>query len=205
VLRHGLGISDPLVAKSLQYIGGFVHVDGGIHSGVGVRASDETALAIMCLREANADRRYNGAIRRAEGFLRRHPWDEWQRKESNDSAPINYSGLKSMRFVNFGTEHPLVASAVAWIRKTYDLTSNPGVGDAGLYYYYHTFAKTLDAFGDAICVDARGVEHDWRKELIEQLRSVQQKNGSWINRNGCWMEDDPNLATAHALLALSYC
>ena len=37
----------------------------------------------------------------------------------------------------------------------YSLDENPGMGEAGLYYYYHTFAKALAALGQDTIVDAR--------------------------------------------------
>ena len=92
-----------------------------------------------------------------------------------------------------------------WIRKNYDVESNPGMGDAGLYYYYHTFAKTMDVLGEDRFEDAKGVQHDWRRELTEALAKRQQANGSWVNKNTQWMEGDPELATPLALLALTYC
>jgi squalene-hopene/tetraprenyl-beta-curcumene cyclase len=79
------------------------------------------------------------------------------------------------------------------------------MGDAGLYYYYHTFAKALDAMGHDKVKDDRGVEHDWRTELLAELARRQQENGSWLNENSRWLEGDPNLVTGYALLALSYC
>ena len=42
---------------------------------------------------------------------------------------------------------PLKA-AVNWCRHHYTLEENPGMGTAGLYYYYHTFAKAMDALGE---------------------------------------------------------
>lgn len=83
--------------------------------------------------------------------------------------------------------------------------SHPGMGDAGLYYYYHSFAKTLDVLGIDEIEDAQGVKHDWRRDLTEELARRQQANGGWVNTNSRWMESDPNLATSFAILALSYC
>jgi squalene-hopene/tetraprenyl-beta-curcumene cyclase len=37
------------------------------------------------------------------------------------------------------------------------------------------------------------------------LAKAQQDDGSWINANARWLENDPNLVTAYSLLALSYC
>jgi squalene-hopene/tetraprenyl-beta-curcumene cyclase len=120
-------------------------------------------------------------------------------------ASMTYSGLKSLLHAGLGPDDPRVKAATAWIRSHYDLRSNPGLGDAGLYYYYHVFAKTLTTLGGWSFEDAKGVSHDWRSELADMLICSQHKNGSWVNGNSRWMEGDPNLVTAYALLALSYC
>ena len=118
---------------------------------------------------------------------------------------MTYAGLKSMIFAGVDKNDSRVKAAVEWARKHYTLEENPGMGDAGLYYYFHTFAKALDAIGDATVVDEQGSEHNWRQELVNALAERQQENGSWINKNERWLEGDPNLVTGYALLALSYC
>ncbi len=118
---------------------------------------------------------------------------------------MTYSGLKSMIFAGLGPEDPRVKAAFDWCSKHYDLRSNPGMGEAGLYYYYHTFAKALDAMGVQKLKDADGTEHDWRRELVDELARRQQENGSWVNTSDRWMEGDPNLVTGYVLLTLSYC
>jgi squalene-hopene/tetraprenyl-beta-curcumene cyclase len=118
---------------------------------------------------------------------------------------MTYAGLKSMIFAGVDKDDQRVKAAVEWARKNYTLDENPGIGDAGLYYYFHTFAKALDAMGDATIVDDQGNEHNWRQELVGALAARQQADGSWINKNQRWLEADPNLVTGYALLALSYC
>ena len=118
---------------------------------------------------------------------------------------MTYSGFKSMIYAGLKKDDPRVKAAYDWIRKHYDVKNNPGMGDAGLFYYYLTFAKALDALGVDEIEDADGVKHDWRRELAEELARRQQKDGSWVNTNRRWMESDPNLATSFALVALSYC
>jgi squalene-hopene/tetraprenyl-beta-curcumene cyclase len=120
-------------------------------------------------------------------------------------ASMTYAGLKSMIYAGVKPDDPRVKAANEWIRRNYDVDSNPGLGQTGLYYYYHTFAKTLAAMGDAKLADAKGVEHDWRADLISALARRQRPDGSWINEKDRWMEGDPNLVTGYALLALSYC
>lgn len=120
-------------------------------------------------------------------------------------ASMTYAGLKSMIFAGVGPDDPRVKAAYDWIKTHYDLDSNPGLGQAGLYYYYHLFAKALDALERDTITDADGKEHDWRKELLAALAERQNADGSWTNADSRWLEGDPNLCTGFALLALSYC
>ena len=117
---------------------------------------------------------------------------------------MTYAGLKSMIFAGLTPDDPRVEAALSFIRKNYDLESNPGMGPSGLYYYYHLMAKALDALGQQQFVDANGKKHDWRAELTAELASRQNADGSWVNKNNRWLESDANLVTAFALLALSH-
>ena len=120
-------------------------------------------------------------------------------------ASMTYAGLKSMIYAGLTDDDPRVEAATDWIRQFYSLEENPGLGLQGLYYYYHTFAKALDAMQVDLFEDANGEQHDWRKELASHLASIQEENGSWVNSADRWYEGDPNLVTAYSLLALSYC
>ena len=118
---------------------------------------------------------------------------------------MSYAGLKSMIFAGLKPDDPRVKAVYGWIGKNYDLKTNPGMGSSGLFYYYQTFAKSLDVVGESTIKDAKGVEHDWRKELVDELASQQREDGAWVNPNGKFMEGDANLCTCFALLALSHC
>ena len=120
-------------------------------------------------------------------------------------ASMTYAGLKSMIYAGLKEDDPRVKAASSWIKKNYTVTENPGQGQAGLYYYYTTFAKAMDALGEDPFVDAKGGKHDWRKELAEHLLKIQTPSGNWVNTSDRWYEGDPNLATAYALMALKYC
>jgi squalene-hopene/tetraprenyl-beta-curcumene cyclase len=118
---------------------------------------------------------------------------------------MTYGGLKSFLYAGVSKDDPRVKGAVDWIRRHYTLDENPGMGQAGLFYYYHTFGKAMAALGEDRFEDAKGVKHDWRRELFETLKKRQQENGSFLNKGERQFgEADPNLATAFALLALSY-
>lgn len=119
---------------------------------------------------------------------------------------MTYGGLKSFLYAGVSKEDPRVKAALGWIRRNFTLNENPGQGQSGLFYYYHTFAKAMAAWGEDPFVDAGGTKHDWRAELFDALKKRQQADGSWSNRaDRAYGESDPVLATAFALLALRYC
>ncbi|HBJ33250.1 MAG TPA: hypothetical protein DDZ51_00510 [Planctomycetaceae bacterium] len=121
-------------------------------------------------------------------------------------ASMTYAGFKSMIYAGLTQDDPRVAAALSFIRENYSLETNPGMGDAGLYYYYHTFAKALAAGEIDILDDAKGTPHVWRDDLVKVLTETQMDDGSWVNKaNERWMEGNRNLVTAYALLALDYC
>ena len=119
---------------------------------------------------------------------------------------MTYAGVKSLIYAGLDADDPRVAAASEWIRRNYTLEQNPGMGDQGLFYYYHTFAKTMHAFGGDTFIDADGTSHDWRSELVQRLHQLQDRNGSWVNPAAPrWEEGDPHLVTAYCLLALHHC
>jgi squalene-hopene/tetraprenyl-beta-curcumene cyclase len=121
---------------------------------------------------------------------------------------MTYAGIKSMIYCGVGRDDPRVKKAYEWIQKHYTVDKNPGMPEPraewGLFYYYHTMAKTLDTLGLDYVVDAQGQKHDWRADITAALAKRQRPDGSWAN-DSHWMESDPNLVTGYALMALSYC
>jgi squalene-hopene/tetraprenyl-beta-curcumene cyclase len=293
MLRSGFRVDDPVVAKGLRYLEKSVKADGGIYDrGL---ANYTTSVAIMALREANKDGRYDAVLKNATAFLKKLQntsaeenvkfggvgYDNKSRPdlsntqyfidaliaagvpkddpaiqramkfvsrcqnlpgETNDQpfakktteddkgglvyVPIldpddkkhqtpegglrsvgamTYGGLRSFLYAGVSKDDPRVKGAVRWIRRHYTLDENPGMGQAGLFYYYHTFGKAMAALGEDPFEDAKGQKHEWRRELFEALKKRQQENGSFINKGDRQFgEADPNLATGFALLALSY-
>jgi squalene-hopene/tetraprenyl-beta-curcumene cyclase len=115
---------------------------------------------------------------------------------------MTYAGLKSMLYAKVSKDDPRVKAAAEWIRRNYTFDENPGMKDAGLYYYLHTGSKALDALGEGSFTDAKGVKHDWRSELIHSLVIRQDADGKWINKNARWMESVPELTTCYSMLSL---
>jgi len=117
-------------------------------------------------------------------------------------ASMTYAGLKSMLYAGVSPEDNRVKAAVKYLSKNYSVTSNPGMGPAGLYYYLQTMSKALGVMGRDSFETQDGAR-PWKKDVIEQLSKTQKVDGSWTNPEPRWMEGDPNLVTAYALLTLA--
>lgn len=121
---------------------------------------------------------------------------------------MTYAGLKSMIYAGLTKDDPRVKAAWDWIGKNWTLDENPGMrlnkpemATQGLYYYYHTLAKALNAYNEPTITDPQGKAHDWRVELVDKLAKLQQPDGSWVGEKK-WMEDNPVLVTGFMVLAL---
>jgi hypothetical protein len=291
LLRSGYHADDPVVARGLGYLEKSVKADGGIYD-KGL-ANYTTSVAIMALKEANQDGKYDTILKNAAAYLKRLQadvedkdvkfggvgYDDKSRPdlsntqyfidammaagvskddpaiqralkfvsrcqnlpgETNDQpfakkttaedkgglvyvpdaddkrhqtpqgglrslGAMTYGGLKSFLYAGVSKDDPRVKGAVDWIRRHYTLDENPGMGQAGVFYYYHTFGKAMAALGEDRFEDAQGTKHDWRRELFEALKKRQKNNGRFLNDGDRQFgEMDPNLATGFALLALSY-
>ncbi|HEY4311595.1 MAG TPA: prenyltransferase/squalene oxidase repeat-containing protein [Pirellulales bacterium] len=294
VLESGRTAQDPVVAKALKYLQGFVQPDGGIYQPESRHRNYETCIGLMCFAAANKDGRFDSVVKNAEKFLKAGQLDESENVQPSNIAyggagygqaerpdlsnthflldalkaagegaddeafkralvfvsrcqnlesehnttefpaknpdggfyytpagggrsmagntengglrsygSMTYAGLKSMIYCGAKPDDPRVKAAVTWAKKHYTLDENPGMADAGLYYYYQLFAKALSAMNQPTIVDESGKSHDWRNELVTAIISRQQPDGSWVNKNARWMEGDPNLVTGYALLALA--
>ena len=70
LLRNGVTVADPAVAKALNYLSGFRRPDGGIYQEGSLYRNYETCLAILCFVEANNNGKYDEVIERANVFVR---------------------------------------------------------------------------------------------------------------------------------------
>ncbi len=116
---------------------------------------------------------------------------------------MTHAGLITLLFAGVDKNDPRIQAAREWIRNNYTLEENPGVPNKqALFYYYNSFAKSMSAFGEPEITDGKGGKHDWRADLAQKLIGIQESDGSWVNATAKWMENDKNLATAWAVIAL---
>lgn len=121
---------------------------------------------------------------------------------------MTYAGFKSYIYIALDRRDPRVVDAHHWIRNHYTLDQNPGLPEyikmQGYYYYLMTFARALRAWGPDTLTTADGRERHWPSDLIAKLVLLQRPDGSWTNEADRWLEGDPHLVTAYALIALNH-
>ncbi|MSU77364.1 MAG: hypothetical protein EXS16_04620 [Gemmataceae bacterium] len=189
LLAAGLSKDDPVVQRALKFISRCQNLPGETNDQPFAKKTTDDDKGGLVYNPAPGEK---NAHTTAAGGLR-------------SVGGMTYSGLKSFLYAGVKKDDPRVKAAVTWVRNHYTLDENPGMGKAGLYYYYHTFAKAMDALGDDIFVDGKGAKHDWRRELFNALQKQQLANGSWRNMGErTFGEDNAELATGFALLSLSY-
>lgn len=121
---------------------------------------------------------------------------------------MTYAGFKSYVYARLKRDDPRVVAAYDWIRRNYSVDENPGMGSEGQYYYYVVFARALKEWGDPNIQllneknEPTGKSRNWREDLINKLAALQNPDGSFKSVSDRWMENNPDLITAYALVAL---
>jgi squalene-hopene/tetraprenyl-beta-curcumene cyclase len=126
-------------------------------------------------------------------------------------ASMTYAGLVSLCYAGLSKDDARVKAALGWISSHYTLEENQGLGvrapdpkanQMGLYYYYFTFARALDALGSNDLETKEG-KKKWSHDLVDALKARQKPDGSWVNEADRWMEGQPVLVTAYCVNALN--
>jgi hypothetical protein len=129
---------------------------------------------------------------------------------------MTYAGFKSYLYAGLTRDDPRVFAAREWIARNYTLVENPGLGTDGLYYYYLMFARALSASGEPTVAPIAFASPTsttptpttsprvWSIDLIGRLAQLQNDDGSFRGVDDRWMENDPVLITAYALIALRH-
>lgn len=129
---------------------------------------------------------------------------ERPRPQLRSYGSITYVGLLSMVHAQLTRNDPRVLSAFDYCTKHWTLDENPGQGGQGLYFYYNVLTRALSAAGIDAIPQPGGSDLAWREALIKKVVGLQQADGSWVNENNRWWENDPVLATSYSLLALEF-
>jgi squalene-hopene/tetraprenyl-beta-curcumene cyclase len=119
---------------------------------------------------------------------------------------MTYAGFKSLLYAGLSRDDERVKAAFEWITRHYTFDENPGLAQQGLFYYYHALSRALAAAQQTTIPVAQSdgsvKSRNWREDLIAALAARQREDGAWINTADRWEENQPDLVTIYAVLAL---
>ena len=145
---------EPVVAKGLAYLEGFVDPNGGLAGAAHPNYS--TAIALMAFREANIGGRYDAIIKGSQGFLTAKQWDEAEGKGRDNAfyGGAGYGGnnsrpdlsntafmVEALRESGLPADDPALQKALVFVSRCQNLKSEfndqpyaAKVNDGGFIY-----------------------------------------------------------------------
>lgn len=114
-------------------------------------------------------------------------------------------GILALLACQVPAENERIQAALHWLEENPTFTKVPGYGRRGSvlhgdtalrFYYFAALARVMESFPLSMLATHRTT-------LSEEITRLQQLDGSWSNSNELMREDDPLIATAFALTALT--
>lgn len=136
------------------------------------------------------------------GFI--YETGHYKADRSHSYGSMTYAGLKSLLFAGIDKNDIRVKKALAWICANYTFEENPKFGTASIYYYYMTASKCLALMAEDVITDTAGTRHNWRKDIIEKIISLQLDDGGWVNSKDEYQENIKELSTAYSVIAIKF-
>ncbi|MBT4845892.1 MAG: hypothetical protein HON92_10705, partial [Planctomycetaceae bacterium] len=155
LLRNGVTVEDPAVAKALNYLSGFRRPDGGIYQEGSLYRNYETCLAILCFVEANSTGKYDEVIDRANAFVRKiqvgsdgsvaRNQDEfggsgYGKHKRPDLSNTTFL-IEALRAAGASADDAAIQRALVFVSRSQNLESEhnstkfaPKINDGGFYY-----------------------------------------------------------------------
>ena len=140
---------------------------------------------------------------RAEQWIRRNQTETggWLYNLVDDGSPwaigvygsMTATGLWALRACGVPVEDPQIQKGMAWVKKHWTLTRNPG-SNSWLYYYL----LSLQRFCDIPPTVSAFAGYDWYAEISQMMVAQQQPDGRWRG------SESDFLATCFAVMSLSH-
>jgi squalene-hopene/tetraprenyl-beta-curcumene cyclase len=138
--------------------------------------------------------------------------DRFGRERFASYGSTTADGLRCLLACGVPPDDPRVIAARRWLETHFDVSTHPGKyapdreasRDALYYYYCRSLAEALAALGVKE-IDTPAAKVRWAAVLADELLKRQREDGSWANELLAQRENDPLIATSHAVVALGLC
>jgi len=111
-------------------------------------------------------------------------------------------GILAVIALGATAEDPVIVQALEMLRRIHRLDANPGLEGGPMHAFGPAMTFSYRA-GAARVFRLLGGPDGWAGALTQSLLDEQRDDGSWANRSHLQKEDDPLIATAFALEALT--
>jgi hypothetical protein len=131
-------------------------------------------------------------------------WEDEQHQQPRPYGTATGDALRALLSCGVKLDDRRAAAALAWLEKHGELKMVPGFEqvkelgwqDGLVFYYYATLGKLLAALpADKLAKHPQG--------LAKTVLDLRHADGRWQNTSGAMREDDPIVATALAIVAIS--
>ncbi|TVQ59799.1 MAG: hypothetical protein EA379_09955 [Phycisphaerales bacterium] len=202
----GLPADDPAFERALVFLSR-VQMQGDVNDMP--YAEGSTQGGFIYATGPNADNPTQGQTMAKETYIEETLSDGRRVSRLRAYGSMTYAGFKSLIYAGLQRDDPRVAAAYEWIRRHYTLAENPEMGNEGRYYYFTTFSRAMQAWGEPTITPVgpdgeAAPPRDWAADLVDALAPMQQEDGSFPSLDDRWMEGNDVLITAYALLALQH-
>jgi squalene-hopene/tetraprenyl-beta-curcumene cyclase len=152
---------------------------------------------------------YDDPVRNKAGVAGK---DRFGRERFASYGSATADGVSCLLACGVSLDDPRVMAARRWLEAHFDVSTHPGKyapdreasRDALYYYYCRSLAGALAALGIKE-IDTPAGKVSWAAALADELMKRQREDGSWANELLAQRENDPLIATSHAVEALAIC
>jgi hypothetical protein len=138
--------------------------------------------------------------------------DRSGRERYHSYGSMTADGVRTLLICGVKPDDPRVVAGRQWLEQNFSASENPGtfapdrevIRRSTYFYYCWSVAHALREL-DLTHLETRRGKVDWRETLATELLARQRSDGSWSNNFTDTREDDPLIATPHAVTALSIC
>ncbi len=147
LLRAGVKLDEPVLAKTMKFLEKSVHEDGGVYSDGMHLSTYESCIGLVCFMLANeraGDGRYDEIIKNAEKFVRGSQFNSKNGVTKNDEyfGGVGYGAdsmtrpdlsntqffIEALREVGAGEDDPAIQDALVFVSRCQNLESTDSVG-----------------------------------------------------------------------------
>ena len=116
---------------------------------------------------------------------------------------LTFAGIKSLVYCGVSKNDVSISHGLKWLQDSCPVKELPVPGNSGFFTYLYMLGSTMRFTGHHFGEQSGCNFINVGLKIIETTLANQKGDGSWINSNGMWRENNPFLCSAYAILTLA--